>query len=173
MSRHVFETEYRGRPVTIVIGWDRPLQYHFMTVQRMDVTEDEAEFVYSNLDEPHGFRLSLAYYQSVLEQLGITAPASMFSQAEADKTNNAGNRFVSHQADGTMAEEGQETPAVLVGTVIELSAVAPEERPPLEANGFGAIRYHGKTVNVVRHFTNEGDAEFRITSICEPCFLNA
>ena len=36
MSHHIFQTALNGRPVTVDLGWDRPLQYVFMTVSSQD-----------------------------------------------------------------------------------------------------------------------------------------
>ncbi|MFT0546963.1 hypothetical protein ACMHYO_11545 [Allopusillimonas ginsengisoli] len=165
MSRHIFSTEHQGRPVVVVIGWDRPLQYHFMTIQRMDAAEDEPDFLYSNLDEPNGTSLSLPYYRGALEQLGIAVPESMFREAEADSVNNVGNRFVSHDANGTMDEPGAQCANRLrVGDVVSLESLSREQKALLDENGFGTVKIGDQWVNVVRYYPSCGGAEYRVSS---------
>lgn len=165
MSRHIFSTEHQGRPIVVVIGWDRPLQYHFMTIQRMDAAEDEPDFLYSNLDEPNGTGLSLAYYRGVLERLGIIVPEGMFRESKADRANNVGNRFVTHHADGTMDEPvAQDASIPRVGDVVPLEDLSSADRSRVQANAFGTVQYKGHLVNVVRYYPNCGGAEYRVSS---------
>lgn len=55
MSQHYFETRYRNQPVTVIIGWDRPLGHFFMFVERSygDVPPEDVSDapLYSTLDE--------------------------------------------------------------------------------------------------------------------------
>jgi hypothetical protein len=107
MSQHVFVTTFQGRPVTVVLGHDRPLHAFFCFVERSD-DDDGEEFVYCNLDDPKlagtmGMSKSLKYFEKRLADLGIAVPASMFDQSEKDRLGNVGNRFVRHAADGTFA----------------------------------------------------------------------
>lgn len=44
MSQHCFYTVSRTHPVWVTMGWDRPLQYHFVMGQALDADvrgEDE------------------------------------------------------------------------------------------------------------------------------------
>jgi len=50
MSQHYFETTYANRPVTVTLGWDRPLGHFFMFIEKNDAAEDEVEILYSNLN---------------------------------------------------------------------------------------------------------------------------
>ena len=107
MSQHVFDTRYQGRPVTVIVGFDRPLRAFFCFVERNDDDEGD-EYVYSNLEDPKlattmGMSKSLKHFEKRLADLGITVPASMFDQSEKDRLGNVGNRFVRHTADGTFA----------------------------------------------------------------------
>jgi hypothetical protein len=63
MSRHVFDTVCDDRPVQVVLGWDRPLQTVFLTIEWCD---EPSGYLYSNLDD-EGARNDLAYY---LDKLG-------------------------------------------------------------------------------------------------------
>ena len=109
MSQHSFSTTLEGRPVIVVVGYDRPLRGFFCFVEKCDIDgEDEDEFVYSNLNDLklgscYGLSKSLDYLKGVLQELGLQVPASMFEQSELDMLGNVGNRCVSHTADGQFA----------------------------------------------------------------------
>lgn len=95
MSQHVFSSTQDGRPTNITLGWDRPLQYFFMTVED-GVTGD---LVYCNLDHPETFRgADLDYYRRVLNKLGLAVPVKMLAEVAADRVSNVGNRFVKYDA---------------------------------------------------------------------------
>ena len=106
MSQHSFTTILEGRPVIVVVGYDRPLRGFFCFVEKCDADDGgEDEFVYSNLDDLklascYGLPKSLDYFKGVLQGLGLQVPASMFEQSELDMLGNVGNRCVSHTADG-------------------------------------------------------------------------
>lgn len=117
MSLHRFSTAHAGQPVSILMGWDRPLGHYFMVVEwdgprsedapiagPIDDNSDEDTILYSNLDEPHPFNLSLAYFKAKLTEIGIRVPETMFEQVEIDRTNRIGNRHVRYQADGSFQE---------------------------------------------------------------------
>ena len=112
MSRHYFDTVQGDQAVCVTLGYDRPLDYFFLTVERTPGSkpgetrdaEDEAGFVYSNLEDPElsGGSSDLEYYRAKLEELGISVPESMFREAELDAINGVGNRVVRHRQDGTI-----------------------------------------------------------------------
>ena len=106
MSQHYFSTSHQDRPVTVVIGYDRPVRGFFCFVERDDA--DDEEFVYYNLDDPKlsgtmGMAKSLKYFEKRLSDLGLAVPQSLFVQAELDQRGNVGNRCAWHQANGTFA----------------------------------------------------------------------
>lgn len=110
MSQHYFSTSHEGRPVTVVVGYDRPLRGFFCFVERNDSGDDEDgdEFVYSNLEDPQlvpsfGFAKELKHFRKRLGDLGLKVPESLFEQSEADQRGNVGNRYARHEADGTFA----------------------------------------------------------------------
>jgi hypothetical protein len=113
MSRHSFTTTLEGRPVIVVVGYDRPLRGFFCFVEKCDADADaddecEDEFVYSNLNDLklascYGLSKSLDYFKGVLRDLGLQVPASMFEQSELDMRGNVGNRCVSHNENGEFA----------------------------------------------------------------------
>lgn len=112
MSQHKFHTVHKGFPVTVVLGWDRPLGYFFLGIEkpaelvdsRMPV-EDES-FLYSNLHESNPFGYDLDYYRDVLSHFQIEVPESMFIEAQADCDGDVGNRAVIHEATGSFTELG-------------------------------------------------------------------
>lgn len=119
MSQHYFKTPYQGYETTVILGWDRRLQYYFMVIptpiERLKAVEPDhdetcegcdecSEMIYSNLYEPNGLALSLDHYREVLSKLGITVPESLFTEVQRDAQTDAGNRTVTHTADGRLIE---------------------------------------------------------------------
>lgn len=115
MSQHVYRTTHEGQPIAVLLGWDRPIGHYFMVIewqgQRFTdapwaIAMDDAtdNLLYSNLDEPNPFELSLAYFKVKLDELGIRVPEPMFEQVERDRFYRAGNRHVTYQADGSFRE---------------------------------------------------------------------
>ncbi|VFR23772.1 hypothetical protein ANDA3_1210 [plant metagenome] len=110
MSRHYFKTAHKGFPITVVFGWDRPMGYFFLMIEKpaelIDDTmqvEDE-DFLYSNLHEDNPFGHDLEYYGQVLHHFHIAVPETMFVQVMRDAIRNTGNRVVTYQADGSFTE---------------------------------------------------------------------
>lgn len=103
MSQHYFNTLTQdGEPVSVLMGWDRPLGHFFLVVEK---DTDDDEYLYSNLDDPQAlFNRPLSYYREKLAILGIDVPDSMFVEIERDKAMNTGNRYVWHRPDGTFEE---------------------------------------------------------------------
>lgn len=110
MSRHYFDTTHNGFPITVILGWDRPMDYFFLMIQKpAELIDDTAmveddDFLYSNLHERDPFGHDLDYYREVLRHFQIVVPESMFIQSERDQEMNTGNRTVKHQADGSFTE---------------------------------------------------------------------
>ncbi len=117
MSQHFFSTMHEGNPVTVLLGWDRPLGHYFMVIERdqpapaneagiSEESDYEEEYLYSNLNEKNPFNKSMDYFKSKLEQFGIQVPAQMFVQIELDQLYNVGNRRVFYESDGSFKEGG-------------------------------------------------------------------
>ena len=115
MSQHIFQKNSGAQTVRVVLGYDRPLNYFFLTVQRLNSSsapspfgapsDDDDGFLYSNLSDPDaGFRADLQYYRDRLKQLAITIPERMFDEVTADAANRVGNRVVRYLANGEMKE---------------------------------------------------------------------
>ncbi|RTB44102.1 hypothetical protein [Pseudomonas aeruginosa] len=115
MSRHYFNTVHNGLPVIVYLGWDRPMQYFFLVIEKPaepvdDTMQDEDEdedsgYLYTNLYESDPFGLGLGFYRDVLQRFEIVVPESMFIEVQRDAERNVGNRIVTHQADGSFTEQ--------------------------------------------------------------------
>lgn len=98
MSQHHCESTHQGRPVHVVMGWDRPLQYVFLTVELEGAIDEDDEpiYVYHNFNEPPDQPLTLEHAVAVLKRLDIAVPQSMISETAKDRDANVGNREVFH-----------------------------------------------------------------------------
>lgn len=96
MSQHIFKTTRAGEPISVLLGWDRPLEYFFLVVEQLSVENNDEIYLYSNLDDPGAIDCSLDYFRQKLSELGISVPDSMFIEAESDRKHNVGNRLVEH-----------------------------------------------------------------------------
>ncbi len=101
MSQHSIETtDANGRAVTVIIGYDRPLNYVFCLVELRNIEPDiEDWLLYNNLADPKvGTRQQdVGYFKSVLDNMGISVPMAMFEQVEADQAGRVGNREVRYE----------------------------------------------------------------------------
>ena len=68
----------------VVLGWDRPMQYFFLTIEKPAELIDDAmqveddRFLYSNMHETAPFGHDLDYYREVLRHFQIIVPESLF-----------------------------------------------------------------------------------------------
>jgi len=88
VSRHI----YTGNGVRVTLGYDRPLNYVFCTIER------EGEIVYSNLSDPKAGtkQHDINYYRAILAENKISIPDQLFIEVENDQRNRVGNRQVSY-----------------------------------------------------------------------------
>jgi hypothetical protein len=96
MSRHEFRlSDGDDKTVTVVLGYDRPLNYVFCTVMREG---EEDSPLYSNLDDGEAglHQQDINYFRTILSGLGIDLPEQMFLEVEADQLSRVGNRDVDH-----------------------------------------------------------------------------
>lgn len=111
MSQHCFTTQLDGQPVEIIMGWDRPMQGFFMTIERVHAprgTHDDAP-VYCSLRDPdlagtRGITLSLTHFERKLAALGLQVPPQMLQEICEDGGANAGNRYVCYDLAGVSSE---------------------------------------------------------------------
>src|SRR3546814_16825554 len=62
MSRHYFGTFHKGSPITVVLGWDRPMDYFFLVIEEETNSDDNPmafDLLYSNLQESDPFNHDL------------------------------------------------------------------------------------------------------------------
>lgn len=95
MSQHVFNTRYQGKPITVMMGWDRPLQGFFMVIEEID--RDEEHCIYSNLDDPTlgsltGLAPTIQPFINKLNELSISVPKEMLDGVTLDGVYNVGNK---------------------------------------------------------------------------------
>ena len=115
LSRHFFSAHYAGTPVTVILGWDRPLGHFFMVIESavesasglLGGEDEEDGLLYSNLNESEPFGLGLDHFRGVLARLGIQVPEEMFVQVWQDHATNIGNRDVRYQPDGSFQDVGK------------------------------------------------------------------
>jgi len=80
---------------TIQAGWDRPLHYFYLVIDRVSTTDDDP--VYSNLTDPlRGPGLSLMDIHQILEAYQVAIPPTLFSDLAEDRRHNRGNREVDY-----------------------------------------------------------------------------
>lgn len=106
MSQHNFKTTHAGRPVLVLMGWDRPLSQFFMVVEYLDADD---QYAYSNLDDPDlsgrpGDGPELDYFRGKLALLGIAVPALMLGNVQLDRAVNRGNYTVHYDQSGRVTE---------------------------------------------------------------------
>jgi hypothetical protein len=123
MSQHYFNTQRAGTPVTVLLGWDRPIGHFFMVVECLAAStgatesassasqvEDDGDgadddgYLYSYMNEPNPFGLSLDRLRGALSDLGIQVPEEMFEQVLLDQAKCVGNRHVWYEPDGSFKE---------------------------------------------------------------------
>jgi hypothetical protein len=109
MSHHIFQTALNGRPLTVDLGWDRPLHYVFMTVSSQDLKDhpddDSSPYLCSNLDDeslPIQGTQSVEYFQDELTDLGISLLSIMLQSVQDDQDQDVGDKTVEYQADGSV-----------------------------------------------------------------------
>jgi hypothetical protein len=105
MSQHLFSTQFDGKPVVVMMGWDRPLQGFFLVVEASD--DENEEYVYTNLEDPAlipwmGLPPTIEPFLAKLRELGIVVPARMLEEVKADAMANTGNRYVTYDESGAI-----------------------------------------------------------------------
>jgi hypothetical protein len=93
MTKHWYDDEAAN--VSVMIGWDKPLQYFYCVVYSYRRNKDEIEdHLYSNLDEVDGIEITdLTRYQRMLKDLfNVTLPETLVTQLIEDQLNNLGEK---------------------------------------------------------------------------------
>lgn len=85
-----------------MMGWDQPLQYHFMIIEYV-AGDDEP--LYSNLEDEHaGFGGRVGYFANRARSLGIEIPVAMLARLQTDEVLNLGNASSIFDATGVESE---------------------------------------------------------------------
>lgn len=105
MTQRLIFTHHQNKPVTIVMGWDRPMQSYFLMIE---LDSEESSFLYSNITDSQLAKKnngnyfapvrSLEYFQSILsDQFGLVIPEEFFKLVRDDKANDIGNGFTTYE----------------------------------------------------------------------------
>lgn len=128
MSQHVLRTEHNGRPVTVQLGWDRPLQQFYLVVScdQAGSGADDEDFIYSNLADPQALDCKdLDYFEQKLQELNISVPKSMLREVWNDAGFNVANRHVTYQKDGSFAVQSCGTHHAVIRSLLSRSRNIP------------------------------------------------
>lgn len=98
MSQHFLKTSHGDQAITILAGWDRPLQGYFMVIELDGCTNEYEDpcYLYNNLDHHVSHPPTFAPFQEVLDAFGIHVPEEMVREIIADGMVNMGNKHVEH-----------------------------------------------------------------------------
>ncbi len=93
MSQHSYSLKHNGEETNIMMGWDKPLQYFFMIIEK---ESDIDEPFWSNLNQLEPYQKNLNFYLKILNELNIKLPPQMIEEVMEDQINNIGNKTVGH-----------------------------------------------------------------------------
>lgn len=103
MSQNTVSLVINTVPVKVTVGWDRPLQELFCSVEPL--TDDEATL---DLLPDDLFTLSLQKFESAesiqaaLQPLGLSLPAALLASVNDDMQGNKGNVIRQFSPEGTV-----------------------------------------------------------------------
>ncbi len=89
MSVHQYRAP--NKLALIEMGWDRPMQGFFMTVEAPG-----GGLLFDNLEQKDPFPKGINGFLEELKQLGIELPQTMIDGVLADGMHNIGNKIVVH-----------------------------------------------------------------------------
>jgi len=93
MSKHIFETVFKGEPHNIQIGWDKPMSSFYYVISPYYDHEGEAMLddpIYSNLD--HGKAIGIDIVIARFKDLSIELPTGLIAAVKVDELNNVVNQ---------------------------------------------------------------------------------
>ena len=112
MSQHRFRIMRDGKLISVLAGWDRPLQQVFCMIESElprpenleEMGEAEQEAFWEAYEEAHEYLFDnlltpLPHVDAIGEALaknGLPCPQGFLTQIEADRLINAGNRLVNY-----------------------------------------------------------------------------
>jgi len=92
MSQHLFNSTIDGDNVEIQMGWDTPMQWFYMVIEK-DI-DDSDEPLYSNLFD-NNYRVGqLEYYIELLNEWNVLIPNGLLDSINNDKINSRMNNQV-------------------------------------------------------------------------------
>ena len=99
MSRVKFNTEYNGKRVEVIGGWDSPLKYYHFTIFNLDCPEEDEDVIWGCLDN---FRFSELPktnepYKKLLKDMNIEPPSGFWDRCDKKE----GNVFYTYTINGT------------------------------------------------------------------------
>jgi hypothetical protein len=92
MSQHYFDTTWGSQLISILMGWDRPLQGYFMVIE----SPENDEPLWCNLSHEPSHPDILEPFLAILADLNITIPLQMIQEILEDGAKNVGNKQVRH-----------------------------------------------------------------------------
>jgi hypothetical protein len=105
MSQNILTTSSSIGQVTVIAGWDRPLQEFFCNVEPM--AEHEGDYPECLLEINYSSAAAIA---ENLKLANITLPAQMVEAIERDGAAQAGNVMRHFREDGSIEDAVGETP---------------------------------------------------------------
>ena len=100
MSQHHFDATFKGKPVQIVAGYDRPLKEFFVHI----ALKESRETVFTSLYEPTTDWSSADAVEAALTRRKIQIPAGLIEQLRLDQASNTGNLVMRHHLAGDPPE---------------------------------------------------------------------
>lgn len=104
MSRIIAAATFNEQPVTVVMGWDRPLGNCFLTVE---LNDEQLESESEQFDPLHELNLEVMFQPLTAEDVeahlkasGIVFASQALQELRSDVANNAGNKIVEISLDG-------------------------------------------------------------------------
>lgn len=131
MSQHKFRLVRDGKLISVLAGWDRPLQQVFCMIEGellqpenlQEMGEAEQDAFWETYEEAHEFLFNnlltpLPHVDAIGEALaknGLPCPQGFLVQIEVDRLCNAGNRVVDYGLleVAVLPQLGKASPSVL------------------------------------------------------------
>lgn len=104
MSRIIAAATFNGHPVTVVMGWDRPLGQCFLN---LELSDEQNESESEEFDPLHELNMEVMFQPLSTEEVegqlnacGVLLAPQALAELRADVANNAGNKIVEFSVDG-------------------------------------------------------------------------
>ena len=100
MSQHIFETRRGEEPIKVILGYDRPLRYFFLSIERMAPKTPRAQFIWNSHEQPTAFEFTLEALVAKLDELGVCVPEEMVNEVSLEPIFGRTQRIVRYQSSG-------------------------------------------------------------------------